>query len=88
MTNAKTLLGDDPLITWCQDEIDTATGVDALVLLTEWKQFRLLNFPQILSRMKGRAFFDGRNQYCPKDMASKGFDYFSIGRYSFPISSL
>ena len=80
MQRAKIVLGDHPAITWCQDELETAEGSDALVLMTEWKQFRLLNFQAILSRMAGCAFFDGRNQYPPEEMARKGFDYFSMGR--------
>jgi UDPglucose 6-dehydrogenase len=77
---AKLLLGDHPAITWCQDELETAEGSDALVLMTEWKQFRLLNFQAILARMRGCAFFDGRNQYSPEEMARRGFNYFSMGR--------
>lgn len=80
MPKAQTLLQKYPAITWCQDELEVAEGTDALILVTEWKQFRLLDFQKILSRMKGRAFFDGRNQYRPEEMARMGFDYFSIGR--------
>lgn len=80
MDNAKKHLPDNPNITWCQDELDTATGADAMALVTEWKQFRFLDFTTIIERMRGRAFFDGRNQYNPQDMSRKGFDYFSIGQ--------
>lgn len=80
MENAKKIIGKAAQITWCTDEVDVATGADALALVTEWKQFRLLDFSSILPLMKGRAFFDGRNQYCPRDMAKIGFDYFSIGQ--------
>ncbi len=80
LSRAQSLLGYHEAITWCQDELETAEKADALVLMTEWKQFRFLNFSAILARMTGRAFFDGRNQYQPHEMAQRGFDYFSIGR--------
>lgn len=79
MLNAKKLLPDTPQIIWCDDEIQAAANADAIALLTEWKQFRFLDFAKILPKMKGRAFFDGRNQYHPDDMTKKGFDYFCFG---------
>ncbi len=80
MPKAKSLGLHHASITWCQDELETAEGADALVLMTEWKQFRFLDFQSLLNRMIGRAFFDGRNQYQPEEMARKGFDYISIGQ--------
>lgn len=80
MENAKKAIHPTATVTWCQDELDCADGADALVLVTEWKQFRFLDFTEILSKMKGIAFFDGRNQYNPEEMARKGFDYISIGQ--------
>lgn len=79
MPNAKKLLEGTPNISWCADEFDAANGADAIALLTEWKQFRLVDFKPVKDRMKGLAFFDGRNQYKPLDMKHKGFDYISIG---------
>jgi UDPglucose 6-dehydrogenase len=79
MPNAKKLLDGLPNISWCSDEFDAAKGADAIALLTEWKQFRLVDFKPIQNQMKGSAFFDGRNQYKPLDMKNKGFDYISIG---------
>jgi UDPglucose 6-dehydrogenase len=79
MPNARRLLDGIPNIAWCTDEFDAAQGADAIALLTEWKQFRLVDFKPIQEKMKGLAFFDGRNQYKPIDMKSKGFDYISIG---------
>lgn len=80
MENAKKYLPASLKIAWCENELDAARGADAIVLVTEWKQFRFLDFEQVLGHMKGRAFFDGRNQYSPEDMSRKGFDYFSIGQ--------
>lgn len=79
MPNAKQILGNSPQITWCNDEFEAAVDADAVALLTEWKQFRLVDFQAVKQQMKGIAFFDGRNQYRPLDMKEKGFDYIAIG---------
>ncbi len=79
MPNARKILGETPNIEWCTDEFDAAKNADAIALLTEWKQFRLVDFKPVREKMKGLAFFDGRNQYKPLDMKTKGFDYISIG---------
>lgn len=80
MENAKKVISAHPRISWCRDELETALEADALVLVTEWKQFRFLNFSILLENMSGNVFFDGRNQYHPYDMAKKGFDYVCIGQ--------
>jgi UDPglucose 6-dehydrogenase len=88
MEKAQSLLGNNPSLCWCKDEYDAADGVDALVLVTEWKQFRFLDFNKILQKMRRTAFFDGRNQYVPEKMAELGFDYYSIGKSPLlPLSS-
>lgn len=79
MPKAKGFLTDSSIV-WCQDELEAAEGADAIVLMTEWKQFRFLYFQPLLDKMKGCAFFDGRNQFKPEEMAKKGFHYISIGR--------
>lgn len=79
MENAKKILPDDDRITWCLDENEATESTDAIALVTEWKQFRFLDFDKIIPTMTGRAFFDGRNQYNPIEIAKKGLDYFSIG---------
>ena len=79
MPNARKILGATPNIAWCTDEFDAAKDADAIALLTEWKQFRLVDFNPVRQKMRGFAFFDGRNQYKPLDMKNKGFDYLSIG---------
>jgi UDPglucose 6-dehydrogenase len=80
MSNAKKILGGSSKLKWCQDEMEAAEQADAIVLMTEWKQFRFLDYQRLLSCMKGKAFFDGRNQCHPLEMVKKGFDYISIGK--------
>lgn len=79
MEKAKEELSGLPVI-FCESEQETVIGADAIFLVTEWKQFRLIDFKPLLETMRGNTFFDGRNQYSPKEMASLGFDYISIGR--------
>ena len=79
MPNAQKLLNHLPNITFCKDELDAVRDADAVALLTEWKQFRFVDFSPIRKEMKGFVFFDGRNQYKPLEMRTKGFDYIAIG---------
>ncbi len=66
-------------ITYCVNKYDALDGADALLLLTEWKEFRSPDFTEIKNRMKTPVIFDGRNQYnCPK-LQSLGFTYYQIG---------
>ena len=55
-------------------------GADALVLMTEWNQFRNLELDRIKTLLKNPFFFDLRNVYDPQKMRRKGFRYFSVGR--------
>jgi UDPglucose 6-dehydrogenase len=77
--NAQKALAGVEGIAWCRDEFEAAQGADGIVLVTEWKQFRHIDFSQVKPRMKGVAFFDGRNQYPPLEMKKRGFDYMAIG---------
>lgn len=59
---------------------DVLDDADALVLVTEWKQFRVPDFSLIKSKLKSPVIFDGRNVYEPTTMKEQGFDYYCIGR--------
>lgn len=63
-----------------KQQYDAAEGVDALVLVTEWKPFRLPDFDVLKRLMRSPVIFDGRNQYEPRHVRSLGFEYFGIGR--------
>jgi UDPglucose 6-dehydrogenase len=72
-------LGNCNLVTFCKDEYESAQGADAIVLATEWRQFRYIDFNRIIPFLNNLAFFDGRNQYQPQEMEKLGFAYFGIG---------
>ena len=67
-------------VAFCQSPYETAQGCHALVLATEWEDFRYLDWPRIRAAMQGRVLIDGRNFYDPETMAQAGFDYRPIGR--------
>ncbi len=77
MHEAKPLLPD---VNWTDDAYAAATGADALVILTEWNEFRALQLDRLAKIMKRRAIVDLRNVYNPADAAAAGFAYSSIGR--------
>lgn len=66
-------------VRYATSEYDAVKGVDAIALMTEWKQFRFVDFTEIAALVRAKVFFDGRNQYAEKKMASLGFLYFGIG---------
>jgi len=67
-------------VTYCKDSYDTANGCDALVILTEWEEFKKLDLKKIKKLMKAPIIVDGRNIFEPGKMKSLGFIYKSIGR--------
>ena len=62
------------------NKYDVLKDSDALVLLTEWKEFRSPNFEKIKAQLKKPVIFDGRNQYITHDLENKGFEYYRIGK--------
>ncbi|HQP92089.1 MAG TPA: UDP-glucose/GDP-mannose dehydrogenase family protein [Candidatus Omnitrophota bacterium] len=67
-------------VKFCKDAYDTAKGSDCLVLITEWEEFRNLDFNKIKKLLKQPLLLDGRNVYDPKKMKALGFKYVCIGR--------
>ena len=78
MSNVKKKLGDK--IKYAEDRYSALKDADALIIATEWGEFRSPDFEKMASLMKGKVIFDGRNLYEPADMKEKGFVYRSIGR--------
>ena len=64
----------------CDNPLDTLDGADALVVVTEWNQFRSPDFEYIRDNLNEPVIFDGRNIYNPEELARLGFTYYSIGR--------
>ncbi len=77
MTEAKKLLTD---ITYCASAYEAMDGADALVIVTEWNEFRALDLGRVKSLLRSPTVIDLRNIYRPADMAKAGFYYFSVGR--------
>jgi len=69
-----------PGVAWCDDAYEAADGADALVILTEWNEFRALDLARLAGAMRGRVMVDLRNIYLPEDARSAGFAYSSVGR--------
>src|SRR5471032_1863873 len=67
-------------IRFASSPMDTLTGAEALVIVTEWKAFRSPDFERIKSSLKNAVIFDGRNLFEPEVMAEAGFEYHGIGR--------
>jgi UDPglucose 6-dehydrogenase len=77
MHEAKKTLGEQ--ITYCKDQYDTLIDADALIIATEWPEFRSPNFNVISKLMKQKVIFDGRNIFDQDEMKELGFGYYCIG---------
>lgn len=77
MEEAKRILGDS--ITYAKDIYDATLEADAILMVTEWNEFRLPTWEVIKKTMKKPVVFDGRNIYNKQEMNEIGFDYFGIG---------
>ncbi|OGK87874.1 MAG: UDP-glucose 6-dehydrogenase [Candidatus Rokubacteria bacterium GWC2_70_16] len=76
--NARPLLPAD--VTFCASPYEAADGADAVVLVTEWNEFRFLNLERLRAALRRPVIFDGRNLWEPERMRRLGFEYHSVGR--------
>ena len=67
-------------IIYCQSAKEVAAGADALVIVTEWEEFRSLKLSQLKKTMRTHVIIDGRNTISPSVARSAGFEYYGIGR--------
>ncbi|WP_374256862.1 UDP-glucose/GDP-mannose dehydrogenase family protein [Aquabacterium sp.] len=80
MDEAKRIFGDEPRLKYAESPTDALPGADALLIVTEWKEFRSPDFERIKAELKTPVIFDGRNLYAPDLVAQAGLRYESIGR--------
>ena len=78
MNNVQELIGDQ--IYYAKNQYDALEDADALMIMTEWPVFRTPDFDLVVSKMKNKAIFDGRNLYDLNQMKKLSFTYYSIGR--------
>ena len=78
MPNVKALLGDE--ISFAENQYDALEGADALIIATEWNEFRTPDFLKMVKSLKQKAIFDGRNLFEVNSVNELGFYYESIGR--------
>src|SRR5690606_9086728 len=69
-----------PDVRYAENAYACAEGADVLIIMTEWNEFKLLNYEKIHESMRQPLIIDGRNIHSPERMRSLGFEYVSIGR--------
>jgi len=80
MAEARRIFGAEPRIAYADNPLQAIEGADALVIVTEWKEFRSPDFPHIAATLKTPVIFDGRNLYDPRLVRDAGIEYQPIGR--------
>lgn len=70
----------EPRIEFAENAYDCASGADAIMLVTEWNEFKQLNFDRLGGLVKNRILFDGRRIYSKDQLAMSGFEYYTIGQ--------
>jgi len=80
MHETQRIFGDEQRLQYVENPMDALDNADALVIVTEWKEFRSPDFEAIKQTLKNPVIFDGRNLYDPKFVRELGIEYFAIGR--------
>ena len=80
MDEARRVFGNAPHLSYAASPLGACDGADALVVVTEWQEFRSPSFDALAQRLKAKAVFDGRNLYAPEEVRAAGLEYFGIGR--------
>lgn len=80
MAEARRIFGDEPRLTYAERPMEALDGADALVIVTEWKEFRSPDFERMRAALTHPLVFDGRNMYDPAVMRTLGIEYHGIGR--------
>ncbi len=80
MEECRRIYGERADLILCKSSDETLQGADALIIVTEWREFRSPDFDGIKETLSTPAIFDGRNLYDPAQMAAAGFNYYAIGR--------
>jgi UDPglucose 6-dehydrogenase len=80
MDEAEVIYEEEENISFFDDPYEAADGVDALVLVTEWRQYWAPDFDRLQQSMKEMTLVDGRNIWSPEVVRNRGFTYYSIGR--------
>jgi UDPglucose 6-dehydrogenase len=80
MDKTRELFPEDKTLLYAKNAYDACDSADAVIIVTEWNEFKFLNMERLKEKMKGHILFDGRNVYDPLRMKRLGFDYHCIGR--------
>jgi len=80
MSEAQHCFPDEPRLTYADNQTAALVGADALIIVTEWREFRSPDFDTIKAKLKQPVIFDGRNLYDPKLIRGMGIEYHAIGR--------
>ena len=80
MSEAKHCFPSESRLTYAESQTAALSDADALVIVTEWKEFRSPDFDALKATLKTPVIFDGRNLYDPKVVRGLGFEYMAIGR--------